>query len=72
LSFLHRKNKCNPSANRQLLKCPVFNQIKGKIEYHTEGAVFDDMKQWNPVKHPGNAAAAMNVEHVFSGAEKLI
>ena len=47
-------------------------QIKGKIEYHTEGAVFDDMKQWNPAKLPGHAAAALKVEHVFSGAEKLV
>ena len=46
-------------------------QIKGKIEYHTEGAVFDDMKQWNPAKLPGHAAAALKVEQVFSGAEKL-
>jgi predicted pyridoxine 5'-phosphate oxidase superfamily flavin-nucleotide-binding protein len=46
-------------------------QIKGKIEYHTEGAVFEDMKQWNPDKLPGHAAAALKVEHVFSGAEKL-
>ena len=46
-------------------------QIKGKIEYHTEGAVFDDMKQWNPAKLPGHAAAALKVEQVFSGAEQL-
>ncbi len=47
-------------------------QIKGKIEYHTEGAVFEDMKQWNPAKLPGHAAVALKVEQVFSGAEKLI
>jgi predicted pyridoxine 5'-phosphate oxidase superfamily flavin-nucleotide-binding protein len=47
-------------------------QIKGKIEYHTEGAVFDDMKQWNPTSLPGHAAAALKVEHVFSGAKKLV
>ena len=47
-------------------------QVKGTIEYHTEGAVFDDMKQWNPAKLPGHAAAALKVEHVFCGAEKLV
>ena len=47
-------------------------QIKGKIEYHTEGAVFNDMKQWNPAKLPGHAAAALKVEQVFSGAEQLV
>jgi hypothetical protein len=47
-------------------------QLKGKIEYYTEGAVFDDMKRWNPVNLPGHAAAALKVEQVFCGAEKLI
>ncbi|NLI08676.1 MAG: pyridoxamine 5'-phosphate oxidase family protein [Thermotogaceae bacterium] len=47
-------------------------QIKGKIEYHTQGAVFDDMKKWNPASLPGHAAAALKVEQVFSGAEKLV
>lgn len=46
-------------------------QIKGCIEYHTEGIYFDHMKQWNPAKHPGHAAAVLRVEQVFSGAEVL-
>ncbi len=46
-------------------------QAKGTLEYHTEGEVFDDMKTWNPPKHPGNAAAALRVETVYSGAKKL-
>jgi predicted pyridoxine 5'-phosphate oxidase superfamily flavin-nucleotide-binding protein len=47
-------------------------QLKGTIEYHTEGAVFEDMKKWNPTQHPGNAATALRVEEVYSGAEKLV
>ena len=47
-------------------------QIKGSIEYHKEGIIFEDMKKWNPEKHPGHAAAALKVEEVFSGAEKLL
>ena len=47
-------------------------QIKGSIVYHKEGAVFDDMKQWNPTKHPGHAAAAVMVEEVYSGGDKLL
>ena len=47
-------------------------QIKGTIEYHTSGPVFDDMKCWNPKNHPGHAAAAVKVEEVYSGAEKLL
>ena len=46
-------------------------QIKGSLEYHTKGEVFDFMKTWNPPEHPGHAAAALRVEVVFSGAEKL-
>lgn len=47
-------------------------QLKGSIEYHKEGPIFDDMKKWNPEKHPGHAAAALKVEEVYSGAEKLL
>ena len=47
-------------------------QIKGSIEYHKEGSVFEDMKKWNPKQHPGHAAAALKVEEVYMGAEKLL
>jgi len=47
-------------------------QVKGSLEYHTEGPVFDHMKTWNPPKHPGNAAAMLNVEEVYAGAERLL
>ena len=46
-------------------------QVKGKVSYLTSGAVYDDMKRWNPTRHPGHAAAALTVESVFSGSEKL-
>jgi len=29
------------------------------------------MKTWNSPKHPGHAAAALRIEEVYSGAEKL-
>jgi len=47
-------------------------QIKGKIEYIREGEIYDDMKKWNPEKHPGHAAAALKIEEIYSGAEKII
>ena len=47
-------------------------QIKGSIEYHKEGSIFEDMKKWNPKKHPGHAAAALKVEEVYTGAERLL
>jgi len=46
-------------------------QIKGTLEYHKDGKVFEDMKTWNPPKHPGHAAAALQIQEVYSGAEKL-
>ena len=47
-------------------------QIKGPITYHTDGEIFDAMKQWNPKEHPGHAAAALTVNEIYSGAEKLV
>lgn len=47
-------------------------QVKGSIQLHSEGKIFDDMKKWNPAKHPGHAAAALTVEEVFSGSKQLV
>jgi len=47
-------------------------QVKGRIEYHKDGPIFEDMKKWNPKKHPGHAATALKVEEVYSGAKKLL
>lgn len=47
-------------------------QIKGPIEYHKEGEIFENMKKWNPKQHPGHAAAVLKVEEVYSGSEKLL
>lgn len=47
-------------------------QVKGRIEYHTSGPIFDHMKQWNPEKHPGHAAVAVVTEEIYSGAERLL
>jgi hypothetical protein len=30
------------------------------------------MKKWNPERLPGNAVAALEVEEVYSGSEKLV
>jgi hypothetical protein len=46
-------------------------QIKGSFEYHRDGEVFAQMKAVNPPQHPGHAAAALRVEEVYSGSEKL-
>jgi len=46
-------------------------QIKGSFAYHTEGAIFEDMKEWNLPGKPGNAAAALQIEEIYSGATRL-
>ena len=47
-------------------------QIKGTITYYTEGAIFDDMKKWNPEKHPGHAAALLEAVEIYSGSKKIL
>ena len=46
-------------------------QLKGSLEYHEAGPVFEDMKTWNPPTHPGHGATALVVSEVFSGAEHI-
>jgi len=46
-------------------------QVKGTLEYHDSGEIFDFMKSWNPKQHPGHAATVLTVEEVYSGADKL-
>lgn len=47
-------------------------QLKGSVVYHTNGPVFDNMKTWNPEKHPGHGAAALVVDEAYSGQERLL
>lgn len=47
-------------------------QVKGVVEYHTEGKFFNDMKKWNPTKHPGHAATVVKIEEVYSGSKNLL
>ncbi len=47
-------------------------QVKGDMEYHTSGKIFDWMKGWNPTKHPGNGALVVNTTEMYSGAKKLL
>ena len=47
-------------------------QVKGSLEYITEGDIFDHMKTWNPPKHPGHAAAALKIQEIYSGSEKIL
>ena len=46
-------------------------QLKGSIDYYTSGKEYDDMKKWNPEKHPGHGVAVLNIEEIYSGANKI-
>jgi len=47
-------------------------QLKGTIKYYTNGDIYEDMKKWNPERLPGNAAAALEIDEVYSGSERLV
>jgi predicted pyridoxine 5'-phosphate oxidase superfamily flavin-nucleotide-binding protein len=68
-----RKNLLNGGKGSLLFRCKNAKayQVKGTLEYHKDGEVFDHMKTWNSPKHPGHAAAALWVEEVYSGAKTL-
>ena len=47
-------------------------QLKGSVQYQTSGKIFDEMKTvWLDKKYPGNAAVVIDIEEVYSGADKL-
>lgn len=46
-------------------------QLKGSVRYLKSGEIYDNMKRWNPSKHPGHAAACLEVEEVYSGSERI-
>lgn len=46
-------------------------QVKGSLEYYTEGPVYQDMKSWLDPKFPGKGAVVLNIEEVYYGAEKV-
>lgn len=46
-------------------------QVKGSIEYHTQGPIYEGMKQWNPKQDLCQGVVALKAEEAYSGAEKL-
>jgi uncharacterized protein len=48
-------------------------QLKGSVEYITEGVPFEDMKNgWLDKKYPGHAAVVIHIQEVYQGAKKLV
>ena len=46
-------------------------QIKGAVENHTSGPVYDDMKRWLNPNYPGRSAILLTIEEVYYGAQKV-
>jgi predicted pyridoxine 5'-phosphate oxidase superfamily flavin-nucleotide-binding protein len=46
-------------------------QIKGRIDYHSEGPLYEEMLTWADPKHPRKGVAVMNPEEVYKGKERL-
>ena len=64
-------NDGSPASILFITKGGTSYQVKGSIRIFTGGEIFDDMKKWNPEKHPGHGAAALTAEEVFSGSKQL-
>lgn len=47
-------------------------QIKGSLEYHTDGTIYTDMKAWLDPKFAGVGAVILNIESIYYGAEKIV
>ena len=46
-------------------------QIKGRVEHHSDGPIYDDMKSWLNPKYPGTSAILLHIDEVFYGASKV-
>ncbi|MEM7303928.1 MAG: pyridoxamine 5'-phosphate oxidase family protein [Pseudomonadota bacterium] len=47
-------------------------QIKGSLEYDTEGPAFKEMKGWLDAKFAGVGVVTLNIESIYYGAEKVL
>lgn len=47
-------------------------QVKGTLEYYTDGPIYEDMKSWLEPKFPGKGALVLNIEEVYYGAERVV
>ena len=47
-------------------------QVKGSLDYHTDGPIYSDMKAWLDPKFAGVGAVILNIESIYYGAEKIV
>ena len=46
-------------------------QVKGRVEHHPDGPVYDHMKQWLNPRYPGKSAVLLHIDEVYYGATKV-
>ncbi|MBN1983910.1 MAG: pyridoxamine 5'-phosphate oxidase family protein [Chitinivibrionales bacterium] len=46
-------------------------QIKGSVEYHAQGTLYEEMLTWADPKHPRKGVAIINHEEVYRGCDRL-
>ncbi|MBN1603182.1 MAG: pyridoxamine 5'-phosphate oxidase family protein [Chitinispirillaceae bacterium] len=46
-------------------------QIKGSVEYHTQGPLYEEILSWADPKHPRKGVAIINCEEVYRGKDRL-
>ena len=46
-------------------------QVKGSIEYCTEGPLYDEMLSWADARHPRKGVAILNTGEIYSGKERI-
>ena len=47
-------------------------QIKGRLDYHKSGPLFDEMIGWADPQHPRRGVVLMNPEAVYRGSTRLL
>jgi predicted pyridoxine 5'-phosphate oxidase superfamily flavin-nucleotide-binding protein len=46
-------------------------QVKGSIEYCTQGPLYEEMLGWADPRHPRKGVAVLNSEEIFRGKDRL-
>jgi len=46
-------------------------QLKGSVEHHAEGPIFDYLKSWLNPNYPGKSAVLFRIEEIYYGAAKV-
>jgi predicted pyridoxine 5'-phosphate oxidase superfamily flavin-nucleotide-binding protein len=72
-------DKTKANINAKCKVCALFiskerkaYQIKGTIDYSSNGPHYEEMLLWADPKHPRKGVAVLNTEEVFRGSDKLV